>query len=169
MVRATLGTILLAWLLSYLPLALRCVYGGSWVKTLLKLAALGFLYAATFILVSIPLILYVVLSTFEPQRSWYVRLRSGRRLRMKRWIHIAAMLAIVIALSSSLSAQWAKYPTKGVPRTADGAADMNAPAPRTADGKPDLSGNWVRFAESGRAWGTCAAASSGDASGCDVR
>jgi hypothetical protein len=59
------------------------------------------------------------------------------------------VVTIVAALSSPLSAQWPKYPAKGVPRTADGAVDMNAPAPRTADGKPDLSGNWVRFASPG--------------------
>ncbi len=68
---------------------------------------------------------------------------------MTKWIHIATMLAMAIAWSSSLSAQWAKHPTKGVPRTADGSPDMNAPAPRTADGKPDLSGNWVRFVNPG--------------------
>jgi hypothetical protein len=68
---------------------------------------------------------------------------------MKRRTHIAAALAVAIAWSSSLSAQWAKYPTKGVPRTADGSADLNAPAPRTVDGKPDLSGNWVRFPNPG--------------------
>ena len=68
---------------------------------------------------------------------------------MKRWTHIAAALAVAIAWSSSLSAQWAKYPTKGVPRTADGSADLNTPAPRTVDGKPDLSGNWVRFPNPG--------------------
>jgi hypothetical protein len=63
-VRATLGTGLLVWLLSYLPLALRRVYGGSWLKTLLKLAGLGGLYLMVFLFVQIPLMVFVVLSTF---------------------------------------------------------------------------------------------------------
>ena len=50
--------------------------------------------------------------------------------------------AVTACLSSVVSAQWLNYPTKGVPRTADGKPDMSAPAPRTADGKPDLSGMW---------------------------
>jgi hypothetical protein len=31
----------------------------------------------------------------------------------------------------------------GVPRTADGRPNLNAPAPRSADGKPDFSGVWL--------------------------
>jgi hypothetical protein len=57
----------------------------------------------------------------------------------------AGLIAIVIALSPSLSAQWPKYPTPGVPRTANGEPILDAPTPRTADGKPDLSGLWMRF------------------------
>ena len=41
-----------------------------------------------------------------------------------------------------LSAQWAQYHTPSIPRTADGKANLAAPAPRTADGKPDLTGLW---------------------------
>jgi len=37
-------------------------------------------------------------------------------------------------------AQWPARPTPGVPKTAEGAPNLAAPAPRTADGKPDLSG-----------------------------
>jgi hypothetical protein len=45
--------------------------------------------------------------------------------------------------SIHLAAQWLKYPTAGVPRKADGKANMSAPAPRMADGKPDFSGIWM--------------------------
>jgi hypothetical protein len=53
-----------------------------------------------------------------------------------------AAVAMTVALSSSVAAQWSKYPTPGVPRTSDGKPDLSAHAPRTDDGKPDLSGIW---------------------------
>ena len=61
-----------------------------------------------------------------------------------RWISTAGIAAVVAVLTATatLSAQWLKYPTAGVPRTVDGKADLLAPAPRTPDGKPDLSGLW---------------------------
>jgi hypothetical protein len=54
-------------------------------------------------------------------------------------------LAITIALTAApctAAAQWIDQKTAGIPRTADGKPDVNAPAPRTADRKPDLSGLW---------------------------
>jgi hypothetical protein len=42
----------------------------------------------------------------------------------------------------SMLAQWAPYPSKGVPKTSDGKPDLEAAAPRTSAGKPDLSGLW---------------------------
>ncbi len=48
----------------------------------------------------------------------------------------------VVAISAPLAAQWLNYPTKDIPRTADGKPSLSAPAPKTADGKPDLSGMW---------------------------
>src|SRR5262245_63411302 len=39
-------------------------------------------------------------------------------------------------------AQWLRYPTEGIPRTADGKPNLTAPTPRLRDGKPDLSGIW---------------------------
>ena len=45
-------------------------------------------------------------------------------------------------LSVALPAQWLNYPTAGLPKKANGAPDLSAPAPKTRDGKPDLSGIW---------------------------
>lgn len=41
------------------------------------------------------------------------------------------------------AAQWHEYPTPGIPRTADGKPNLNAPAPKATDGHPDLSGIWM--------------------------
>ena len=49
---------------------------------------------------------------------------------------------ILTALVTPLAAQWLQRPTPGIPRTADGKANLTAPAPRAADGKPDLTGLW---------------------------
>jgi hypothetical protein len=53
----------------------------------------------------------------------------------------ALALIFIVSSSSSLPAQWPRFPSPG-PKTADGKPDLNAPAPRTPDGKPDLSGVW---------------------------
>jgi len=54
-------------------------------------------------------------------------------------------LAMLVLLSTSVTAveaQWLDVKTPGIPRTADGNADLTAPAPRTADGRPELTGLW---------------------------
>ena len=56
---------------------------------------------------------------------------------------LLAALAIGSSITSIAAAQWAPYPLKNVPRTADGKVDLAAPARRTADGRPDLAGFWV--------------------------
>src|SRR5260221_4404495 len=59
--------------------------------------------------------------------------------------HIALVCDVMIAtiLSTPAVAQWLNYPTAGVPKTAAGLPNLNAPTPRTSDGKPDLSGLWM--------------------------
>src|SRR5712692_128398 len=62
---------------------------------------------------------------------------------MKRALVLLPIIASVI--NGPLAAQWANYPTPGIPRSADGKPNLTAPAPRTPDGKPDLSGLWDKI------------------------
>lgn len=55
-----------------------------------------------------------------------------------------SFVAIMMACSISLSAQWPKYQESGAPRDAQGRVLMDGPTPQTPDGKPDLTGDWVR-------------------------
>ena len=50
--------------------------------------------------------------------------------------------AILLTLSAPVWAQWVNLKTAGIPRTADGKANLTAPAPRAPDGHPDLQGVW---------------------------
>ncbi len=56
---------------------------------------------------------------------------------------LVAVAAGAVLCSTPASAQWLKYPTAGVPKTADGKDDFTAKTPRTADGHPDLTGIWI--------------------------
>jgi len=58
-------------------------------------------------------------------------------------VGVALLATAVFCVTSPLSAQWLKYPTARVPRSADGKPDLAAPAPRATDGKPDFSGLWL--------------------------
>ena len=52
-------------------------------------------------------------------------------------------VALFVVLATPVAAQWDAYPTRRLPRLADGKPDLLAPAPKTADGRPDFTGIWA--------------------------
>src|SRR5262245_28106208 len=54
---------------------------------------------------------------------------------------ILFMIAAFFVTALPAAAQW-RVRNPGIPRTADGKANLSAPAPKTADGKPDITGLW---------------------------
>jgi len=64
---------------------------------------------------------------------------------MKTLLHTVGLIVMLATLSGPALAQWPAFPTGGVPLTADGEPDLEAPAPKTPDGRPDLTGIWARM------------------------
>ncbi len=61
-----------------------------------------------------------------------------------RTISVLVTVGLALTLVPGVArGQWLKYPTAGVPRTADGKPNLSAPTPRLPDGKPDFSGIWL--------------------------
>jgi hypothetical protein len=56
---------------------------------------------------------------------------------------LAVVATLIVAESTTVFAQWLKYPSAGVPRRPDGKPNLTAATPRTADGKPNFSGMWL--------------------------
>jgi hypothetical protein len=61
---------------------------------------------------------------------------------MKKTLCALGLLGFSLAHVTAAIAQWPEYPTRDVPRNADGSVNLDAPAPRTPWGVPDLSGIW---------------------------
>lgn len=54
-----------------------------------------------------------------------------------------ATILLFLWVSGPLHAQWFDWRSPLVPRTGDGAPELDAPSPKTAEGRVDMSGLWV--------------------------
>src|SRR4051812_47626812 len=52
------------------------------------------------------------------------------------------VIAALILAPAPAGAQWLRFPTAGIPRTADGRPNLRAPAPRTPEGRAIIAGLW---------------------------
>jgi hypothetical protein len=68
--------------------------------------------------------------------------RGSTSVKPRTIVNVALIVAGVVALHTTLVAQWPKYTPPGVPLGADGKPMVDAPTPRMTNGKPDLSGVW---------------------------
>src|SRR5471030_1861507 len=69
---------------------------------------------------------------------------------MKALLKTTALLAALMILSPTLSAQWDKRTNPSVPRMANVQVNLDAPTQKAADGHPDFSGLWNRAPGDGR-------------------
>ena len=62
---------------------------------------------------------------------------------MIKTLRAAGLTGLLMAFALPAAAQWPDFPTRNVPRTADGEPDLQAPAPRTTSGHIDFTGLWA--------------------------
>ena len=65
---------------------------------------------------------------------------------MKRAL-VLLLLVLGAPPSTGVEAQWVNVSPPGVPKTPDGAPDLEGPVPRAVDGRPDLNGVWTAVAD----------------------
>ena len=58
---------------------------------------------------------------------------------------ISLLVCCFFAGAVAAQAQWVDYPSKGIPRTANGKPNLSAPPPKTPNGKISIAGIWQRI------------------------